>query len=264
LPANDEARLRVRELVARLGGSSHAAGMGGVVDALDDTANVEAFRDRWLIAGFTLRGHVIKTLAVATGILGLAVALAWNAPAWQWGLIPLFWVVANFFEWAVHRFPMHRPLQPRILYDTHAKIHHRAYDSDRQAIRHLHDLSLVMMPWYTLLLVFAMASPITLATALVGGWGLAGVFLVAAVGYFLVYETIHTLHHLPGPMLGRSRLGRAKWLGWLRRHHHRHHRLEHMTKVNFNVTFPLADAVMRTYERDPSFGATGQGAGQGR
>ncbi|MBL4685906.1 MAG: fatty acid hydroxylase family protein, partial [Nannocystaceae bacterium] len=34
-----------------------------------------------------------------------------------------------------------------------------------------------------------------------------------------------------------------------RHHHHRHHQLEHMTRINFNVTPPLADALMGTYER---------------
>ena len=35
----------------------------------------------------------------------------------------------------------------------------------------------------------------------------------------------------------------------LRRHHHHHHNAARMAKVNFNVTFPLADAVLGTYER---------------
>jgi sterol desaturase/sphingolipid hydroxylase (fatty acid hydroxylase superfamily) len=144
---------------------------------------------------------------------------------------------------------MHRPLIPRTLYRNHAIVHHRAFSGAEQEIASRRELCLVMMPWYTLILVFLMASPVALVAALVGGPPLAGVFLIGAVSYFLFYETIHTLHHLPGQTLARTGIGRVRWLGWLRSHHHHHHQLERMAHVNFNVTVPLADAVLGTYER---------------
>lgn len=205
----------------------------------------EATTDR----SFSLARHLAKTLGVAAAILALGIWLARDAaPAW-WLLAPVFWVIANFFEWATHRYPMHHRLWPRMMYLSHAIVHHRAFAGDDQEIRETCELSVVMMPWYTLLIIFTGASPIAIAAALVGGPGLAGVFLVSAVGYFLLYESIHTLHHLPAAVLQRSFLGRSRTLARLRAHHHHHHQLERMVHVNFNVTFPLADRVLGTLER---------------
>jgi hypothetical protein len=202
-----------------------------------------SFRDEAVDSTFSLTWHLIKTLGVAAVILAGGAWLSRGAQPWHWILLPVFWVVSNFFEWGIHRFPMHRPLRPRILYRNHALIHHNAFAGTDQEIRATGELSLVMMPWYTLVMVFLMASPVAVVAALVGGRALAGVFLIGAVSYFLLYEVIHTLHHLPGHLVGDGLLAR------LRAHHHHHHQLERMAHVNFNVTFPLADRVLGTCER---------------
>jgi sterol desaturase/sphingolipid hydroxylase (fatty acid hydroxylase superfamily) len=207
------------------------------------------YRDAVLDPKFSLARHLGKVLGVAAVILAGGVWLARDAAAWQWALVPLFWAVANVFEWTMHRFPMHRPLQPRILYTNHAIHHHRAFDGAAQEIRTIRDLSVVMMPWYTLVFVFLMASPIAFAAALLGGTPLAGVFLVAAVLYFLLYELIHTLHHLSPAQLSVLPLGKSRAVAALRRQHHAHHQLGRMTEINFNVTFPLADLLFGTLER---------------
>jgi hypothetical protein len=193
---------------------------------------------------FSLARHLSKTLGIAALILVGGLWLAHDARAWQWLMLPTFWVVANFFEWGIHRFLMHRPLRPRILYRNHAVIHHNAFAGTQQEIGDRRELSLVMMPWYTLIMVFLMASPVALVAGLLGGWPMAGMFLVGAVTYFLLYELLHTLHHLPLHLVGKG----GGILARLRAHHHHHHRLERMAHVNFNVTLPLADRVLGTYE----------------
>jgi hypothetical protein len=206
-----------------------------------------SFRDAHLHEGYTLRGHLVRTLAIAGLIFAGGFWLARGAGLW-WLALPGFWVVANVFEWATHRYPMHRPLFPRMMYRNHALVHHRAFaGDDDQEIRSSTDLCLVMMPWYTILIVFGMASPVALVAAALGGPQLAGVFLVAAVSYFLLYETIHTLHHLRRDQLEGLRVARWGWLAALRRHHHFHHRLEEMAHTNFNVTAPLADWLLGTF-----------------
>ena len=206
-------------------------------------------RESTVDRSFSLAGHLAKTLAVAVAILALGVWLASDAAWWAWLGVPGFWVIANFFEWGVHRYPMHRKLRPKLMYVSHAIIHHNAFAGADQEIDDVVDLSVVMMPWYTLVIVFGMAAPIAVVAALLGGPAVAGVFLVSSVGYFLVYETIHTLHHVPRSWLDARWWGRARFLAWLRRHHHHHHQLERMTKDNFNVTVPLADWVLGTYAR---------------
>lgn len=198
--------------------------------------------------GWTLGRHLLRTLAIAAGIAALGGGLAVGAAWWAWACVPAFWLVANVFEWAMHRYLMHRPLWPRVLYDTHARMHHRAFDGREQEVHGVHELSLVMMPWFTLLFVFAASSPIALAAGLMGGRPLAGVFLLSAVSYFLFYEAVHTVHHLPEAVLRRSWWGRRRALACMRRAHHHHHHLERMAEVNFNVTFAFADRLLGTYQ----------------
>jgi sterol desaturase/sphingolipid hydroxylase (fatty acid hydroxylase superfamily) len=205
-------------------------------------------REAAVLPGWTLSRHLARTLTIATGFAALGGWLVVGAAWWMGLAVPLFWLVANVVEWTIHRYPMHRPMVPRVLYKNHAVVHHRAFDGADQEIRTTHELSLVMMPWYTLLFVFASTSPLVLAAWLVGGPPLAGVFLLSAVSYFLFYELVHTLHHLPKAVLRRSWWGRRRLLAGMRRHHHSHHQLGRMTEVNFNVTFAITDRLLGTYE----------------
>src|SRR5690606_27211489 len=202
--------------------------------------------------GFTLRRQLVRTLAIAAAIAALGGWLAWGASPWAWLAVPAFWLVANLFEWLIHYYPMHRPLVPRVLYTNHACRHHRAFTGPDQSIGSVRELSLVMMPWYTLLFVFITASPVVAALWLLAGPPWAGVFVLTAVAYFLLYETVHTLHHLPPAVLRRTWWGRSRLLAAMRARHHHHHQLEHMTKVNFNVTFALADRLLGTHQRPPA------------
>ena len=68
--------------------------------------------------------HMALTLAIAGVIATIGGLLARRARPIDWVLMPIFFVVANLMEWTVHRFPMHRPLQPRIMYRNHAMLHH--------------------------------------------------------------------------------------------------------------------------------------------
>ena len=95
-----------------------------------------------------------------------------------------------------------------------------------------------MMPWYTMLGLFAVASPIMALAGVLRGPGLAGVFLLGAVGYFLCYETLHALYHLPDATLDRAGIGRLRAFRRLQAHHRHHHILGRMAAVNFNVTVP--------------------------
>lgn len=86
-----------------------------------------------------------------------------------------------------------------------------------------------------------LTAPLTLAL----GWlwaPLAWVFLAAACAYYGVYEWLHLLHHWPQDRW----LGRRRLVGWLRRHHARHHDPRRMRAGNFNVSFPLCDYALRS------------------
>jgi Fatty acid hydroxylase superfamily len=206
-------------------------------------------RDENIPAGYSPGWHAARTLALALGICLVGVYLARGSAAGDWLFLPVFLVAFNALEWAVHGGPMHHPRTPRLLYHNHTLIHHRAFHHDQMAIADPRELGLIMMPWYTMLGLFVIASPVALAAGLLRGAGVAGVFYIAAVAYFLLYETLHALYHMPPALLRRLHLA-GRLFTAMQAHHTHHHRLDRMTFVNFNVTFPLMDWLLGTKERD--------------
>jgi hypothetical protein len=201
-----------------------------------------------LEADYSPGRHIATTLAIAAGILAFAGVLARQARPVDWLLLPTFWLVANGIEWAFHRYPMHRPMHPRLLYKNHAQLHHLAFTEQTMPVAEARELGLVMMPWYTMIGLFVLASPVFIAAGLLRGWGMTGVFLIAAVIYFLAYETLHALYHLPLATLARAGLRPGGLFFRLRGHHAHHHTLRRMAHANFNVTVPLMDWLLRTRE----------------
>ena len=203
-------------------------------------------------ATFSPARQIARTATLAIALLTLALWVGRSAPPAAWLFLPAFWLFANFFEWTVHRFPMHRPLVPRIMYRNHALIHHGAFTDEDMPIQNARELWLIMMPWYTIVMLLVGASPVAVVAAILGGLPLAGIFYVGALSYFVFYETLHALYHLPAPTLQRVGLGPHGLFGRLQAHHAHHHTLKRMAHVNFNVTIPLADAVLGTREKPPT------------
>jgi sterol desaturase/sphingolipid hydroxylase (fatty acid hydroxylase superfamily) len=213
------------------------------------SAELRFVRADHIAAGYSPWRHMALTLVLAILLATLGLALAARARTTDWLLLPAFLVIANLIEWMVHRHPMHRPLRPRIMYRNHAQLHHLAFTDGQMVIGPTRDLGLIMMPWYTMLGLFGLTSPIMIVAGLLRGPGLAGVFLLGAVGYFLCYELLHALYHLPDATLDRAGIGRLRAFRRLQAHHRHHHILGRMAAVNFNVTFPLWDRLLGTLER---------------
>jgi hypothetical protein len=216
--------------------------------SLRATPDEKLMRAANIPADYSVKKHIATTAAIAGAILVGAVVLATSARPVDWLLLPTFWLVANFIEWAFHRYPMHRPLTPRLLYKNHAQLHHLAFTEETMPVAETRELNLVMMPWYTMIGLFVLASPVFIAAGLLRGWGMTGVFLIAAVIYFLAYETLHALYHLPLATLARAGLRPGGLFFRLRGHHAHHHTLRRMAHANFNVTVPLMDWLLRTRE----------------
>ncbi len=206
-------------------------------------------RAEHLTAVYSAGRHIALTATLAGAIAALGVRLALHARPIDWLLAPIFVVVANFIEWMVHRNPMHHPQPPHIMYKNHTLLHHLAFTDGNMPVGEMKELGLVMMPWYTMLGLFGVASPVIIVAGLLRGPGLSGVFLLTAVAYFLMYEGLHAFYHLPEATLARTGAARSRLFRWLQAHHRRHHVLGRMAHVNFNVTLPLMDVVLGTNEK---------------
>ena len=209
-------------------------------------------RERHL-QGFSLRAHLSQTAITCLLVLIGSLVLALQAKPVDWWLVPVFLICANFIEWGFHRYPMHRPMAippgARALYLNHALIHHRAFLHDTMPVRERRELGLILMPWYTMLLVLTLGLPVALLSWWLRGPGVFGIFYLMALVYYLAYELLHALYHTDEATRERLRLKDNRVFKFLRAHHAHHHRLDRMAKVNFNVTLPCADLILRTFER---------------
>src|SRR5205823_3563740 len=102
---------------------------------------------------------------------------------------------------------------------NHTLGHHRAFHHDSMEIGSWRELDLVMMPWFSLLLFFAVIAPAVALTVWGCGRGAAGLFLLIAVVSFVLYEGMHALYHLPSAVLRRVGLQDSRVFRFLYDHH---------------------------------------------
>src|SRR5204862_4601629 len=107
---------------------------------------------------------------------------------------------------------------------------------DSMEIGSWREIDLVMMPWFTVLLIFGGMAPVAFTVAWGVGRGAAGLFLLTGAVTFVLYEGMHALYHLPLPLLRRLRLPGNQVFRFLYDHHRHHHRLTRMRWTNFNIS----------------------------
>jgi hypothetical protein len=216
-------------------------------------------RTRLLAPRYRLGRHLWALALVGAGGLGAAGWLLRHARASDLWIVPAYLLVANVVEYVMHRVFMHRPLWARALYRGHTLGHHRAFHHDSMEIATWRELELVMMPWYTIVLIFAGMAPLAGLVAWGVGPGAAGLLLLTGVVSFALFEGMHTLYHFPSRALARLGLDRNRLFGSLYRNHRHHHRLTRMRWVNFNISCPLADRVFGTFEDEQAWQRERQG-----
>jgi len=212
-------------------------------------ADVAAFRDEYRATiGPRYRGwlHFATTTVASLAAIAFAISRVRAPSAGELAAIPVFFVVANLGEYFGHRGPMHhRRRGLGLVFQRHTLEHHRFYTHEVMAADSPRDFKMVLFP--PIMFVFflgAIATPIGLVLGLVGTPNLGWLFAATGVGYFLTYEWLHFAYHQPeSSWIGRNPLVRR-----LRRNHQRHHDPARMTRVNFNVTFPIADRLFGTFE----------------
>jgi hypothetical protein len=202
-------------------------------------AEISARYQGWLHFAFTTVGSLAAIAYCASRLH--------NVVAFEWALLPIFFLISNFGEYLGHRGPMHhRRERLAIIFKRHTLHHHHFFTSEAMECESTRDFAIVLFPPVMLLFFMGgMALPIgALFYFLVSpnaGW----LFAIEGISYFLLYEWLHfTYHQSPnGP------IGRLAFVAALRRHHQAHHDPALMGDWNFNITFPIADWIMGTIYR---------------
>ncbi len=192
--------------------------------------------------------HFVAVNLVGIVLIGLAALGIHRLRAVELVTIPVAFFIANFFEWWVHKGPLHHQARGPAgeLYKRHTLLHHASFSSTSMAVRSARELRMVLFPFPAILgaalIATGLAALVTLLTTVNAG----RLTFAVALGYYLLYEWCHLSFHLPETSwLGRNPITRA-----LRGTHTRHHDPARMLSCNFNVTFPIVDALMGTLDRE--------------
>lgn len=167
------------------------------------------------------------------------------------GIVVAFFVgvvQASLFEWAFHRYWLHRPWLPKECFTQHTLIHHQLckFDDTFHVEEEEQHEALTFMWWGGPLLVAINAVPWAILSFLLSSQDVAlpylafVITLAATIGiYYAGYEGLHYLMHKPSiPFVENSRYFR-----FIKRHHRIHH--VYMNR-NLNVLLPLADLMLGT------------------
>src|SRR5262249_11960831 len=74
-------------------------------------------------------------------------------PALEWLTVPLTFLFTNVFEWAVHRYIMHRPVNIkglRAIYERHTLNHHQFFSDEEMRFRDHKDWRVTLFPPHAL------------------------------------------------------------------------------------------------------------------
>ena len=208
---------------------------------------VRAFREAHRAAHVGPRysgwGHFSTTTFGALAVIAIAVWQV-DAPSLrELAMVPVYFVFANIVEYLGHRGPMHhRRPGLKLIFERHSLQHHAFYTHEAMEAESPRDFQMVLFP--PLLLVFFLGAigPLGALIGVLTTANLGWLFVATGVGYFLSYEWLHWSYHQHAD----SWVGRRALVRVLRAHHLIHHDPQLMTRVNFNVNFPIGDWLFRT------------------
>lgn len=175
-----------------------------------------------------------------------------NLYYWELLVIPITFFMCNIFEWALHKYVMHKPQNfpgARAIYSRHVQQHHQFFSKDEMRFAGPHDWRVTFFPPYALIVFTLMSIPgviiLTWLFSANSGW----LFIITTTSMYLIYETMHFCCHVGDNIVLRN----LPFVNTLRRHHAAHHDQGVMTKINMNLTFPIADWLFKTSDLKRGF-----------
>ena len=172
-------------------------------------------------------------------------AVAW----WEWLAVPVVFLLCNLFEWAVHRYVMHRPTRIpglRAVYQRHTLNHHQFFTDGEMRFRDHRDWRVTVFPPFALVTFTVMSIPPALVLGLAVSAAVGWLTIITTTSMYLVYEFMHFCCHVNENRFVRH----CPFVNTLRRHHFAHHNTRLMMGTNMNLTFPMADWLFGTSDLD--------------
>lgn len=151
-------------------------------------------------------------------------------------------IYCSYFEWALHRYVMHRRVRIFPLpFNLHAVQHHGIFGGDETYhARSVFDTEHVTFVARDYILLTLVNIPVFLAAEWASGKPVALGCTAAVLTYLQVFNSLHLRWHCPKD----SWLERTSWFSWMKERHRVHH--GNPTR-NLNLIVPLGDLTFGTY-----------------
>jgi hypothetical protein len=189
--------------------------------------------------------HLAFTLCVTLGTALWCWSSINNASAWEWALIAPIFLFGNWCEWAGHRWLLHHPIKGlESIYYRHAGVHHQFFTDHDLSYKGQKEWRALLFPPFAPIAFLLAAVPFALIMWAVWSANAGLVVMLTMAGYFVMYEGLHTSAHLVSP--GWAWLKYVPLINTVRFLHITHHDLGYMQTRNFNLTFPICDALFGT------------------
>ena len=187
--------------------------------------------------------HVLLIAALGLATIGYAAAHVHRPGLAEWLIVPAGFLFCNLFEWALHRFVMHRPVRGLMgIYKRHTLAHHQFFTDHEPTFDSTRDYRITFFPPYALATFICMSAA---GGAVLGAlWSAnAGWLLVCTTtAVYLNYELFHWGCHIKDDRVLRY----IPLMNTIRRHHIAHHNQAIMMDLNMNLTYPIADWLFGT------------------
>jgi hypothetical protein len=208
----------------------------------------ETYRAR-LVGWYNGYVHLLVIYAIGAGLFYIFANNIRDVQWWEWVTVPVVFLLCNVFEWALHRYVMHRPINIAALkavYDRHTLNHHQFFtDSEIRFLNH-RDWRVTVFPTYALVVFTLMSIPPALILGLLISPNVGWLVISTTTGMYLLYEFMHFCCHVDENWF----VANCPFVNTLRRHHTAHHNTRLMMERNMNLTFPISDWLFGTSDLD--------------
>ena len=143
--------------------------------------------------------HIVIIYAMGAAAFYIYVEHIHNVTWLEWLTVPLTFLFTNLFEWAVHKYVMHRPVNIkglRAIYERHTLNHHQFFTDEEMRFRDHKDWRVTVFPPYALVVFILMSIPMAVILGLLFSPNVGWLFMCVTTGMYLVYEFMHFCCHV--------------------------------------------------------------------
>ncbi|NYT83639.1 sterol desaturase family protein [Alcaligenaceae bacterium] len=168
---------------------------------------------------------------------------------WEWLTVPTVFLGAQWFEYVMHRYVLHRPRKSpflRALYTRHTLMHHQFFTEEESRFADHMDWRVTLFPPFALVVLTILMIPQAIALGWLVSPNVGWLFIATGTGSYLFYEVMHFACHIDDNWFVRN----MPLVNTSRRHHAAHHNQSIMMEINMGVVLPIWDWVYGTSDLD--------------